>query len=193
MEILYSILTDLIFVLLLIASYFILTFTISNTLGEILNINFLSFYELELLSEIYFTPLCTLLIGLVVISPLFSLAVISSVYSEFFYHIGFQLKSIETYGVKLLLNETFDSFVFKPLFGLILIAPFLLLTVIGLTYSEIFYLIGYQLNIIDIILVIITFFGVIFSLGFSAYNDAVPLIVNTLLITVGMTISYFKL
>ena len=85
------------------------------------------------------------------------------------------------------------SFVFKPLFGLILIAPFLLLTVIGLTYSEIFYLIGYQLNIIDIILVIITFFGVIFSLGFSAYNDAVPLIVNTLLITVGMTISYFKL
>ena len=193
MEILYSILTDLIFVLLLIASYFILTFTISNTLGEILNINFLSFYGLELLSEIYFTPLCTLLIGLVVISPLFSLALISSVYSESFYHIGFQLKSIETYGVKLLLNETFDSFVFKPLFGLILIAPFLLLTVIGLTYSEIFYLIGYQLNIIDIILVVITFFGVIFSLGFSSYNDAVPLIVNTLLITVGMTISYFKL
>ena len=192
MEILYSLLTDMIFVLLLIVSYFILAFTISTTLGEILTINFLSFYGLKLLSEIYFTPLCTLLIGLVMISPLFSLAIISSVYSEFFYHIGFQLKSIEIYGTKLLLNETFDSFVFKPFFGLILTAPFLLLTVIGLTYSEILYLIGYQLNIIDVALVVVTFFGIMFSLGFFAHDDAVPLIMNTLLITLGMIISYFK-
>ena len=182
MQVLDNLLMDIGFLIFLIVSYFILAFAISNTFSAIVHINFLSFHGIKLLTDGLLSSLWQVIEILYFALSFLSLSAFGFTYIDLFYSIG----------LLNLLMEMFLSSLVGILATLIFMLPFLSLSAIGLTYSEIFYLIGYQLNLMDLIVVIIAFFGITFALGMSAYEDTVPLIMNTLLIGSGMIVSYLK-